>query len=184
MLTSPVWTFPEKELVAVLAASVASRANDVLDVEAIRPPFPGYVCHHGMNDFKIACLVLWRLGAAVGAINSERGGLTTTNSSPTYFKFLSASAIRSRIFTSLPSTAPAIDEVIEAYLRLACTYSGEDVYLSTGRAAFEPHSQFESQLLALKRVGYVEYAASATWTDRISPAMIAAHLWDEDGVPF
>jgi hypothetical protein len=178
------WSFPERMLVAELAISLARRVVDCLDVDGADRPFPGYVRHGGMNDFKIACLTLWRLGVASGFCNSKSawgGLLEVTGPQAAYFKFLSPLAIRKKIFTDLPASAPNVDEIIEAYMRIACEYNGEGIYLSADRAPFVPDRQFESEILAFERTGHiVRDGSTVRWSDHMRPAMIAAHFWDDD----
>lgn len=185
-------TLPERHLIAELAVGLARRMFSILDgQDHIIYPEPGYVWHMATSDFEDGCNVLWHLDAAVAAYASGQGpkNLTvrdnrTEKGWPPYFKFLTANEIRLRILSGPPKKAPDLDEILSAYLGVMCNYGRSDTALSSEREPFVAPRQYEREIEALERLGYVERRReSIIWTDRIAPAMRNRQLWGSEDLP-
>jgi hypothetical protein len=185
--SGPAWSLPERHLVTELAVGIARRLYAILTAQGA--PEPGYLHHYYTTHFENGCGVLWRLGVAVAAYDSEpeRKGLaygTITNEKvwPPYFKPFEAQEIRTALAGKAPASAPPLQEVIDAYISLACDYGPTGSALPAKREPFSPQAQYNREVEALIRFGFAERCGSqARWTNKIAPAMRYACVWEDDG---
>jgi hypothetical protein len=137
--------------------------------------------------------VLWSLGVAEAAYGGDEPlqhleysdavpAIINLRGFPGYFRVLSPDDIRIALEKGLPETSPSLDEMLSAYIGMVCEYGPEDRRLSPEREPFYPPAQCWLEIETLERLGYIEtQGREACWTDKITPAMRAAWLWDETG---
>lgn len=185
----------EKNLVTALAVATAKRLKDTLDhsnnfVDHFDQELGisrRYLYHLHLSAFEGGCDILWKLGVANGAIpkdnlyNLECG--CYKGQFPAYFTIFPEQQIRENLNSNNGLSKVHIDEVIEAYLTLACDYGPK-----TYRHLPTPRNQnfgleVEEQLEPLERFSDTLYVESHNnqwrWTDKIAPHMISTYLWNE-----
>ena len=183
----------EKKLITALGVGISDRLRATCSNSPDLPwREPGYIHHHFTSHFEHGCRVLWALGLA-HAVDTFKIDIdfsqhiaaseTVKPEFPPYFRLCEQTEISERLSKSWPSPAPALDELIEAYLGLATDYGPADyVHLPTPRNTwFVPaHSEHEEPLKSFANAGYAARDGRGyKWTDRIAANMIAEHRWDE-----
>lgn len=179
---------PERHLITELAVGIARRLGLIL------PPADhegsAYRSHLYSSHFETGCSVLWTLGVARAAYGSkpEQQELTYPTDYPDrifppFFRFSSPSEIRDVMAGAPPASPPSLDNVLPAYIQLASDYGpDEGPWLSTRREPFIPSAEFDREIDALERLGYIERLGfEVRWTDKMAPTMQKAYLWQPDG---
>lgn len=199
-----IWTPEERQLIAELAVGIARMVESVMGKTHDNDPVgPGCVWHGAQSAFETGCDVLWRLGVAHGAKppESRRSRLKRRRNQsthetivegeafPTFFRFLPASEIRDLLAgTEQPESLiretsrpiPSRDEVLPAYVGLACYYGS----LSRSQERFTPEQEFAREVDALVSSGYMERRGlTVIWTDKITLAMYEAYIWMDEPPP-
>lgn len=185
-----MWFLPERQLVAELSVGLARRLNSILSSknDGKWMTQEGYVHHLYTSDFENGCNVLWRLDVARAACGCEEdrkelsfGTVVEEKIWPPYFRFYSEAAIRKRLAAEIPSTAPPLDEILPAYLSVACDYGPSGSSLSSRREPFIPQREYLNEINLLAHCGYMGHLGEGVlWTDQIGPAMQSAYLWERD----
>jgi hypothetical protein len=171
------------ELYATLAVAITRYAADAWDrpkpprsvppgeAEPLRAKAGQIIFGQLLTDFKRACDCLESLGLARFEAGFGRGSqftlLVDGADIPAF--------IRER-FAANPNAAPPIDDVLTAFV--ACGDHFDEIQSS--RDSFPIRDDSRSVLNLLERAGYVELTQEgAFWTDKISPAMRKAVLWND-----
>ena len=183
------WTLPVRRLITELSVGLARIMWERLGNGDDAPP--GYIWHGATHAYEDACAVLDALGVASSADDREpnhRGNAPGTKNSgkrfPLYFKFFSEPDVRAVVMDGTPKFYVPLNEVLSAYIGVACGYGTDESRLCSGRSPFTPQAQFKREIDALIDHGYLERTVSEMiWTDKIAEAMQENHIWENDGTP-
>jgi hypothetical protein len=184
-----------KRLVAELAVAVAEfMRNAVHDIDE-----DGYIYHYFQGPFDENCYTVWQLGGAWAAPTSGNQGIAYRDwcdqvreeaeeagsfafiQHPGSFRFMQPDEIRAIVMGHEEIAPQLVSRLLDAYLRSMADYSWQGAQLDVSGEPFTPEPIFEPQIRAFVDSGYIERSgAMVRWTNKISPAMRAAGLWDEN----
>ena len=177
-------------LAAELAVGLARRLWMTLHDDAT----DGFCWHHAQTPFEDAFAVLWELGVALAATESDDQGMTrqqyavyaTQHPSEEYpcsLKFFPAPETRADVLAYGELPDALFGRLLEAYVCTACEYGPNGTQLCSHREPFKPTVEFEREIGALVACGYAERCGDMVkWTDKIAPVMQVANFWEASAV--
>jgi hypothetical protein len=175
-------------LAAELAVGLARRLWMTLHYDATDA---GFCWHQAQNPFEDAFAVLWELGVALAAAESDDQGMTRQQYAayalqhpgkeyPCSLKFFPAPETRAGVLAYGELPDALFGRPLEAYVGNACDYGPNGTQLCSDREPFKPAVEFEREIGALVECGYAERCGDMVkWTDKIAPVMRAEHCWDD-----
>ena len=123
-----------------------------------------------MTDFEAAHAALERIGVLLPRMDAD-------GSIRPYFT-VDAAEMPNFLAGSVDEADERMEELLAAFLRVACGYDG----LSDERDCFTPPPTFAIVMQHLVGSGYaVRDGSLFRWTERVTPAMRSAGLWNEAG---
>ena len=153
----------------------------------------GFCWHQAQNPFEDAFAVLWELGVALAATESDDQGMTRQQYAvyatqhpgqeyPCSLKFFPAPETRAGVLAYGELPDALFRRLLAAYIDNACDY-GNGTQLSSDREPFKPTVEFEREIGALVACGYAERCGDMVkWTDKIAPVMQVANFWEASAV--
>jgi len=147
--------------------------------------------HHGFQGpFDEDCYLLWQLGAASAKIDagvfSWQEGVALQASDPNVlwplFRLKEPDRARAIVKTAeLPPEDAVMNRLINAFVASFCEYGMGSKVVPHQRRHFPVPSALMPAFRELSNSGYCELSNDqARWTDKIGPAMVAAHLWEAE----
>jgi ribosomal protein L7/L12 len=154
----------------------------------------GFCWHQAQNPFEDAFAVLWELGVALAAAESDDQGMTRqqyaayalqhpSKEYPCSLKFFPAPETRAGVLAYGELPDALFGRLLEAYFGNACDYGPNGTQLCSDREPFKPAVEFEREIGALVECGYAERCGDMVkWTDKIAPVMQVADFWEAPAV--
>jgi ribosomal protein L7/L12 len=154
----------------------------------------GFCWHHFQNPFEDAFAVLWELGVALAATESDDQGMTRQQYAvyatqhpgeeyPCSLKFFPAPETRAGVLAYGELPDALFGRLLAAYVDNACEYGPDGTQLCSDREPFKPTVEFEREIGVLVECGYAERCGDMVkWTDKIAPVMQVADFREAPAV--
>ena len=178
-------------LAAELAVGLARRLWMTLHYDATDA---GFCWHQAQNPFEDAFAVLWELGVALAATESDNQGMTRQQyaayatqhpgkEDPCSLKFFPAPETREGMLAYGELPEALFGRLLAAYVGNACDYGPDGTQLCSDREPFKPTVEFEREISALVACEYAERCGDMVkWTDKIAPVMQVEGFWEAPAV--